>query len=136
MNPPKKDFPPASELIQNGLALHQAGRLQEAEAIYQSILQKQPQHPDVLHLLGVIAHQAGKNEIVVNLIENAINIISNVSDFFYNCGRAYQAINKFELAIARYEQALAIMPDFAKVHRNLSMIKPKLKQSILLNEQL
>ncbi len=49
MNPPKKDSAPASELIQNGLAYQQAGRLQEAEAIYQSILQKHPQHADALH---------------------------------------------------------------------------------------
>ena len=53
--PNKEDSSPASELIQNGLAHHQAGRLQKAEAIYQSILQNQPQHPDALHLLGLIA---------------------------------------------------------------------------------
>ena len=57
MNPPKEDSPPASELIQNGLAHQHAGRLQEAEAIYQSILQEQPQHAGAWHLLGLIAHQ-------------------------------------------------------------------------------
>jgi tetratricopeptide (TPR) repeat protein len=114
-----EDSLPASELMQNGLVHHQAGRLQEAEAIYQSILQEQPQHPDALHLLGVIAHQVGKNEIAVNLIENAIKINPIISDYYNNCGEAYRALQKNDLAIARYEQALAIKPDYAVAHNNL-----------------
>jgi len=112
---------PASELIQNGLAHHQAGRLQEAEAIYQSILQKHPQHADTLHLLGLIAHQVGKNEMAVDLINNAIKINPNVPDFYNNCGEAYRVLYKNELAIARYEQALAIKPDYVEAHNNLGL---------------
>jgi len=121
LNPPKKNSPLTSEILQNGLAHHQAGRLQEAEAIYQSILQEQPQHPDALHFLGVIAHQVGKHEIAVNLIENAIKINPNVPDFYNNCGEAYRALNRNDLALIRYEQALAIKPDFAVVHGNLGI---------------
>ena len=54
-----------SESLGNAIALHQAGRLQEAEIIYQSILQQQPKHPDALHLLGVIAFQAGKMKLLL-----------------------------------------------------------------------
>ena len=38
---------------------HTAGDLSKAEDIYQQILQTDPNHPDALHLLGVISHQAG-----------------------------------------------------------------------------
>ena len=41
---------------------HQAGRLQAAEQIYRQILAVEPNHADAIHLLGVIAHQAGKHE--------------------------------------------------------------------------
>ncbi|MCS5659524.1 MAG: tetratricopeptide repeat protein, partial [Dehalococcoidia bacterium] len=47
---------------------HTAGRLPEAEKIYQQILQTDPNHPDALHLLGVIAHQVGQNNRAVDLI--------------------------------------------------------------------
>ena len=61
---------------QQALALalrhHEAGRLPEAEAIYQQILQNDPDHSDALHLLGLIAHQAGKHEEAVNLISKAL----------------------------------------------------------------
>ena len=38
---------------------HQAGRLSQAEQLYRQILAQMPNHPDALHLLGVVAHQAG-----------------------------------------------------------------------------
>ena len=55
MNPSKNDFPPAPELLQKGLAHHHADRLQEAEAIYQSILQEQHQHTGAMYLIGELS---------------------------------------------------------------------------------
>ena len=46
----------ASTLSQ-ALALHQAGRLAEAEQTYLQILKAQANHFDCLHLLGVIFYQ-------------------------------------------------------------------------------
>lgn len=108
-----------SQLLESGVEHHQAGRLQEAEAIYQSILKEQPQHPDALHLLGVMAQQIGKHEIAVELIEKAISANPDEADFYNNCGEAYRALHLHELAIIRYEQALAIRPEFAGAHNNL-----------------
>lgn len=108
-----------SQLIQTGFEHHRSGRLREAEAVYRSILKAQPRHPDALHLLGVIAHQIGKNEIAADLIENAIKANPNEPDFFNNCGEAYRALHQYDLAVTRYQQALAIRPDFAGAHNNL-----------------
>ena len=38
----------------DALKLHQQGRITEAEEIYRRVLQHQPDHPDTLHLLGVV----------------------------------------------------------------------------------
>ncbi|MFT5132887.1 MAG: tetratricopeptide (TPR) repeat protein [Gammaproteobacteria bacterium] len=108
-----------SQRLQTGLEHHQSGRFQEAENIYQSILKDQPQHPDALHLLGVMAHQLGKSDIAVNLIEQAIKANPDEPNFYNNCGEAYRSLQKHELAISRYEQALAIKSDFAGAHNNL-----------------
>ena len=43
----------------------QAGRLREAEQLYRQILVRQPNHAAALHLLGVIAAGAGRNDIAV-----------------------------------------------------------------------
>lgn len=46
------------QLLQQAIAHHQSGRLQEAGELYQAILQNQPGHPEANHNLGVIAIQA------------------------------------------------------------------------------
>ena len=106
-------------LLQTGFEHHRAGRLREAEAIYRTILQQQPRHPDALHLLGVMAHQIGKNDAAVELIEDAIKANPNEPDFYNNCGEAYRALGSLERAITCYQQALAIRPDFAGALNNL-----------------
>ena len=45
-----------------GLALHQQGRLSEAERIYREIMQQQPYHFDALHMLGLMAVQTRHTE--------------------------------------------------------------------------
>ncbi len=113
------DLPVTNQLIQSAVAQHQAGNLQEAEHIYQSILEEQPDNPDALHLLGLVAHQTGNNEVAIDLIEKAINVAPSVADFYNNCGEAYRMLHQYDVAITRYEQALAINPDYAEAHNNL-----------------
>jgi len=122
MDSAKKMSSDISKLIQSGLDYHQTGRLQEAETIYRSILKEHPQHPDVLHLLGVLSLQVGESEAAVNLIESAIRINPGEPEFYNMCGEAYRALKKYDLAITRYEQAIAIKPEFAGAYNNLGNV--------------
>ena len=54
--------------LQLAVQSHRAGNLAHAEQIYRRILSGDPCHCDALHLLGVIAHQQGKNERALTLI--------------------------------------------------------------------
>ena len=65
---------------------HNAGRLPQAESIYQQILQTDPNQPVALHLLGVIAHQTGKNDIAVDLITKALAIKPDLAEARSNLG--------------------------------------------------
>lgn len=63
------------QAIQQAVTHHQAGRLQEAEQLYRSILAMQPRHPDANHNLGVLAIQmqqpaAGLSHFKTALDEN------------------------------------------------------------------
>ena len=49
-----------AKAIKSALQLHQAGRLDQAESAYKQILKTDPEHPDALHLLGMVAYQRGK----------------------------------------------------------------------------
>ena len=62
------------QAMQTALGHHQAGRLAEAEAIYRQVLAQFPDHADALHLLGVLACQAGRPDAAIELIGRAIAI--------------------------------------------------------------
>ena len=76
--------------LQQALALHQAGRLTEAEAGYRQALAEQPGNPDALHFLGVVAHQSGRHEDAIDLIQQAIAIRQRPA-FFYNLAHVHLA---------------------------------------------
>ena len=55
-------------------AYHKAGQLAAAEKAYRQILAVAPHHARTLHYLGVIAHQTGRSEMALELIERAIKL--------------------------------------------------------------
>jgi len=106
--------PRAAELFAAGLAHHQAGRLGEAETHYRAALAAQPDYPDALHLLGVIASRIGRHDVAVDLIGRAIAHGGDHSHFHANLGLALAGLRRFEEALASFERALAARADYAE----------------------
>ncbi len=50
----------------------QAGDLAKAEAMYRQILKRHPDHPDALHLLGMVTHLMGDPRTAVDLSARVI----------------------------------------------------------------
>ncbi|TAK91701.1 MAG: tetratricopeptide repeat protein [Burkholderiaceae bacterium] len=115
-------------LIQNGIAHHQAQRLQQAQDCYQQALQLDPQHPDALHLLGVIAHQIGRNDLAIDLIGQAINRHAT-AQMYSNRALALQALGRLDEAAASLRQAIALQPEFAEAHNILGNVLKALGQN-------
>ena len=99
-------------------ALHQAGRLDEAEGLCRQVLAVDPDHAHGLHLLGIIAHQRGHNELAVDLIGKAIARNDGVADFHSNIGIALGALGRIGEAEAHYRQAISLDPQHAASHNN------------------
>ena len=57
--------------MEEGVALHRKGRLQEAGAIYKQVVQQQPNHAGAGNLLGVLAQQAGMPDVSADLMREA-----------------------------------------------------------------
>lgn len=107
-----------SQALQIALEHHQLGRLAQAEAIYQQILQVEPGNPDALHLLGLIAYQTGHIEAAVELIGKAISVQPSAS-MYCNLGNALRDQGSLEAAVERYREALSLQPDDAETRCNL-----------------
>ena len=99
-------------LSAQGLAFHQAGRLADAEKIYNTVLAIQPDHFDCLHFLGVIFHQRGKHADAVRHINLALKRDPKNAFALNNRGNALLELKRFDEALASYDQALAELPDY------------------------
>jgi protein O-GlcNAc transferase len=108
-----------TQTLGTALALHQAGRLNEAEGLYRQILAVDPNHADGLHLLGVIAQQAGHSAIAVDLIGKAIARNDRAPDFHCNIGNALGALGRLDEATAHYRRAIGLDSMHAESHNNL-----------------
>jgi tetratricopeptide (TPR) repeat protein len=124
--------------LSDALAHHQAGRLSEAERIYRRILAIDAQHPDSLHLLGMIAEQRGDHDAAAARIRQAIAINRTAPAYHSNLATILQAQGELDEAVACCERALALKPDWAEVHSNLGNIlqaQGKLDQAVACQER-
>ena len=99
---------------------HQAGRLAEAEALYREILSAEPQHPDALHFLGVIAHQSGRSDIAVEMIRQALALIPNNPGAHSNLGNVLRDNGRLDEAIGAYRRALELNPGMVGARNSLA----------------
>ena len=81
----------------------------------------QPQNPDALHLLGVIAQQTGHPDAAIDLITRAL--AQKDHDVYHaNLGVAYRTLGEVEKATACFRTALAINPNQAEALTNLGIV--------------
>ncbi len=104
--------------LQQGIALHQAGELQQARAAYEEILEAYPKNFDCLHLLGVIAFQTGEPLESVRLISEAIKVNPYNAHSHNNLGNALLDINRVQDAIGSYNKAISLKQDYAEAYYN------------------
>jgi tetratricopeptide (TPR) repeat protein len=101
-----------TQALEAALQHHRAGQLREAESIYRRVLATFPDHPDTLHLLGVLLLQSGRpDKEPVELIRRAIAINPTVPSYHGNLGRALAESGKHVEAIQAYHHALQLQPD-------------------------
>src|SRR5439155_7019849 len=89
---------------------HEAGRLGQAEAIYRQVLAQNPNQPDALHLLGVIATRGHQHGMAEQLIRRAISFNPRNGAYHNSLGVVLKNRDQLEAAIAEFRDALQINP--------------------------
>ena len=72
--------------IHDAIALHQQGRLPEAETIYLQLLQKLPNDVDALHYLGVLRMRQDRRDEAIQLVKRSLAISQRNPDAWNNLG--------------------------------------------------
>jgi tetratricopeptide (TPR) repeat protein len=106
------------QTIDEALALHQQGRLDEAETGYDRVLKARPNHFDALHLLGVLNTQRGRPAEAHRLITAALNVNPRSPDALSNLALALHSLKRSDEALASVDRALALAPDHADALNN------------------
>ena len=70
------------QALQQGIAAHREGRLQDAERLYRSILQTDPVHPDANHNLGVLAVSLDKSGAALPFFKTALEANPRIEQFW------------------------------------------------------
>lgn len=115
-------------MIQQAIAFHQQGRLDDAERLYDQILQAEHDHFDALHLLGVLMHQRGQSKAALDLIAKALTVNARSADAYANQARVLCAVGRYDDALASYDRALALRPDDVEVLYDRAKILQQLER--------
>ncbi len=104
------------------MQLQQQGHLAQAEHIYRQILAQQPRQSDALHLLGLLMHQRGRNELAVDLVRRAIDSRPGFATYRSNLGVILRAMGDKPAALRAHSAAIRLAPDSAELHNNLCVL--------------
>jgi predicted O-linked N-acetylglucosamine transferase (SPINDLY family) len=114
-------FPSAAgSLLQKALTHHQIGQLPQAETLYRQILQVSPDHPDALHLLGMLASQVEKYATGLELINRAILCKPNFAEAYNTRGNTLHALHQYQAALESFDKAILLRPNYAEAYSNRS----------------
>jgi tetratricopeptide (TPR) repeat protein len=108
-------------VVEIALQHHRAGRVSEAEVLYEWILELQPTHRDALHLRGFAAFQQGKHELALEHISQAIGVDPDEPTFHNHLGLVLMATGKLEPAVESLQRAVALKRDYAEAYNNLGV---------------
>src|SRR5215831_2298870 len=113
--------PEPAALIQEANALRQAGRVLEAEAAYQRILERWPALPDCWFNLGVVQRRAGNLQAALRSYQEALTRgISAPEEVHLNRAVIYTNLRQEDAAESELREALKANPSYIPALLNLA----------------
>lgn len=98
------------QTLQEAVALHQQGRLREAEKLYTRVLKAAPENFNALHLLGLIKAQSGQMGEAYRLMSAALKTNGKAPDVLLNLANVLHALKRDAEALDCLDRALAMQP--------------------------
>ncbi len=122
------------EVCQQGLELHggspellasqiiplaRMGRLEEAEAIYDSVRELAPDLSEAQFAMGVALMNAGDAERAVSLLEHALQLDPDRAEVYFCLGVVHNQRGEFREALEDFQKAVDLKPGYAEAYYNM-----------------
>lgn len=100
------------------IQLFQSGAVARAMDICNQLLERNPNQPEVLHLLGLIELKAGHSSTAQSLIARALSFSPGQAEFHNDMGLVCMEMGRYESALVSFRTAIAIQPKMVNAHYN------------------
>jgi len=108
--------------LDQGRAHQQAGRLIEAEQAYRHALELSPEHPETLHLLGLVTYRLNRIPEALDFLHAAVEMESSTPVYWFNLGVVSQKAGRSQEAVEAYQKAVALNPRYPEAYGNLGNV--------------
>ena len=117
------------QALQQGVAAHKEGKLQDAERLYRAILEAQPSHPDANHNLGALAVAVGKPLEAIPLFKLALEANPKVEQFWLSYIDVLMRLERFDEA----KRVLVAGEEYGVSQEKLETLNQRPQVSVLNN---
>ena len=98
---------------------YRANHLVDAQEAYQQVLALQPDHPEALYSLGILAQQMGQFQEAEQFLSASVQVQPDSVKAWFSLGNLRQAQGQLSAAESAYQQAITLRPDAATIYNNL-----------------
>jgi tetratricopeptide (TPR) repeat protein len=108
--------------FRRAVQLQAAGQAGDADRLCREILAAAPAHADSLHMLGVLALQAGQPQLALAHFDQAIAVSPRATAYHLNRAGALHRVGRSDDAIAACREALRLDRNSAEAHQVLGHV--------------
>ena len=101
-------------LLLQGIALQNEGKLEQAQAVFELFLTHIPNEGVAIYSLAVVLMERFGAERALSVVERGVQVASTFAPIWYAHGAVLQRLGRREGAIASYEKALELKPDYVE----------------------
>lgn len=97
--------------LHSAFQFHQAGQCEQAELLYEEILDSDTSNVNALHLLGLVKHLQNKNEEAIFLLEKALSVDPSFLGAQANLAVILRSVGRYDESLAYFNNVLMSEPN-------------------------
>ena len=106
-------------LLSAAVHRHRQGEVEHAEALYREALSLDPANVDALGNYAVLANSSGRQDLAIELLNQAIEHNPEAGWLRSNLGEIYRSQERIDEAVVSLEYAIALSPEQVEAHISL-----------------